>query len=80
MLEPKQNPGFSIPFEANPKSALDENTESERLAELQNGWLKDLLSRFLSLSIYRYLENSPKKACALIGQKPCLYKSMETQN
>ena len=26
------------------------------------------------------LENSPKKAAALIGQKSCLYNSMETQN
>ena len=28
----------------------------------------------------QYLENSPKQACALIGQKSCLYNSMETQN
>jgi len=27
-----------------------------------------------------YLENSPKKVRALIGQKSCLYNSMETQN
>ena len=27
-----------------------------------------------------HLENSPKKALALIGEKSCLYNSMETQN
>ena len=29
---------------------------------------------------YISLENIPKKARALIGQKSCLYNSMETQN
>ena len=45
-LEPKQNPGFSFPYDSNPKFDFDENTESECLAELQNTWLKDLLSLF----------------------------------
>ena len=30
--------------------------------------------------MYYLLENSPKKARALIGYKSCLYNSMETQN
>ena len=30
--------------------------------------------------VYFILENSPKKIRALIGEKSCLYNSMETQN
>ena len=45
-LEPKQDPGFSCPYEANAEFDFDENAESERLAKLQNTWLKDFLSRF----------------------------------
>ena len=45
-FEPKKDPGFFFPYEANPEFDFDENAESERLAKLQNTWLKDLLSRF----------------------------------
>ena len=45
-FEPKKDPGFSFPCEANPEFAFDENAESEHLAKLQNTWLKDFLSRF----------------------------------
>ena len=45
-FEPKKDPGFSFPYEANPEFDFDENAESGRLAKLQNTWLKDLLSRF----------------------------------
>ena len=44
--EPKKDKGFSFPYEPNPEFDFDENAESERLAKLQNTWLKDLLSRF----------------------------------
>ena len=33
-----------------------------------------------SIVFENLLENSPKKARALIGQKSCLYNSIETQN
>ena len=46
-FEPKKDPGFSFPYEANPEFDFAENAESERLAKLQNTQLKDLLSRFL---------------------------------
>ena len=45
-LKPKKDPGFSSPYEANAKFDFDENAESERLAKLQNTWLRELLSRF----------------------------------
>ena len=45
-LEPKKDPGFSFPYEANPEFDFDENAQSERLTEIQNTWLKDLQSRF----------------------------------
>ena len=45
-FEPKKDPGFSFPCEANPEFDFDENAESERLAKIQNTVLKDLLSRF----------------------------------
>ena len=45
-FEPKKDPGFSFPCEANPEFDFDENAESERLAKIQNTWSKDLLSRF----------------------------------
>ena len=42
----KKDPGFSFPYETNPEFDFDENAESERLAKLQNTWLRELLSRF----------------------------------
>ena len=45
-LEPKKDPGFSFPYEVNAEFDFDENAESERLAKLQNTWLRELLSRF----------------------------------
>ena len=36
--------------------------------------------KYVIKQLYNYLENSPKKARALIGLKSCLYNSMETQN
>ena len=32
-FEPKTDPGFSFPYEANPEFDFDENAESERLAK-----------------------------------------------
>ena len=41
-----QSPGFLIPYEVDSEFVFDENAESERLAKLQNTWLKDFPSRF----------------------------------
>ena len=45
-FEPKNDPGFSFPHEANPEVDFDENAESECLEKLHNTRLKDLLRRF----------------------------------
>ena len=71
IFEPKKDPGFSFPCEANPEFDFDENAESERLAKIQNTWLKDLLSRLPCSAWFIYysriLRSPWISACCLAG-------------